>query len=851
MLTRRCLRTCVFALLFVSAGLAQTPSRIDCPPHEQNAFELRTAKAGLYYNLVGRAIAESFNQQNATKAIRLQAVCSQGSAENIQKLGNTTSTLFAVVQSDVAHAAWYGHPWLESCSGHDQNVAVAPSDGVACQLSEPGCSKNMRPGVITPLYTEAMHILLRPHFNISGLEDLRGRKVWAGAAGSGGRFSAERIFSTAGASFCSVDFVGDPATGGREITQDEALDRLGKMQIDAVFFTGPVPTHQLQDALDRFPEIHFFPLSYGLVHKLTLDESYTEALIRGEYYGKPDSILTVGVEALLMTNEKAAPAAVSALADFIHYQSPDLRNSLRDIIETRKASEHEKEIAELTKNPGTLLRRLRRWRDFKEKREILRKTTESLSSAQDVYLTYDEKEALKDYMESEESHDGVARLPLLDLPTPDALVPDFYSGTPVVRQYFSRPRGPAWKRQLAIALIGCILLVTSLFVWMRRKLHRVLVRYPDAVLVTIATFFVWTLGSYLLYHYEGLVNEDFNPLWKSFVTIFLYCIPFLGKTALTPGGQQTIQIVRWLGLLLVGGILSPLIRHVLTTDLLEPFIGWLQGRPIMPKDIEGHLIIINWDHRSREIIRHLRGTQAIAQKPVVVVTPKRMDFVEDDCVEGVVGVVGDATQVDCLDKACISSAHSVTILSAWRAPDPNDRRQSVDRDVADMKTIQTLHTIRDLLSRRALPHRLAVTAEIRSSGNRLEAESAGGQGMQLEIVCVDAFGNDILIQSALNPGLAKLYSRLISVPGTGTPNDMEVSWTTVPRELLGKSFGEMLAYFARRRGQGPASIPIAVCRDSQVFVNPSDAVLGKLQEADILFVISDHELSPGVRASVA
>jgi TRAP-type uncharacterized transport system substrate-binding protein len=850
MLTRRCLRTCVLPLLFVPAGQAQTPSEIDCPKNEQNALELRTAKPGLYYNLVGRAIAESFDKQNTNKAINVQAVCSQGSAENVQKLGNKAGTLFAIVQSDVAHAAWYGHPWLESCSGHEQNFAEAPSDEVACRLSEPDCSKNMRPGVITPLYTEAMHILLRPHFNISGLEDLKGRKVWAGAAGSGARFSAERILSTAGAACCSVDFVGDPAKGAKEITQDEALEHLGKMQIDAVFFTGPVPTHPLQDALDRFPEIHFFPLSYDLVHKLTLDESYTETLIRGEDYGKSDSILTVGVEALLMTNENADPAAVKALAEFIHYQSDDLRDSLRDIVETRKATEHDKEIADLTKNPGTLLRRLRRWRDFKDKREILRKTTESLSKAQDVYLTYEEKEALKVYMESEESHDGVARLPLLELPTPDALVPDFYSGTPVVRQYFSRPRGPAWKRQLATALIGCVLLLAIIFVWMRRKLHRVLVRYPDAVLVTIGTFFLWTLGSYLLYHYEGLVNEDFNPLWKCFGTIFLYCIPFLGKTALTPGGQQTIQIVRWLGLLLVGGILPPLIRHVLKTDLLGPFIAWLQGRPIMQKDIAGHLIIINWDHRSREIIRHLHGAKASAQQIVVVITPRRMDFVEDSQ-EGIVGVVGDATQAECLDTARISCADSVTILSTWMPPDPNDRRQSVDRDVADMKTIQTLRTIRDLLSRQVLPHRLTVTAEIRSSGNRLEAESAGGHGMQLEIVCVDAFGNDILIQSALNPGIAKLYSRLMSVVGTGAPSDMEVSRTTVPRELLGKSFGDMLAYFVRRRGQGPASIPIAVGRDSQVFVNPTDAEIGQLREGDLLFVITEQELSPDVRSSVA
>jgi hypothetical protein len=91
----------------------------------------------------------------------------------------------------------------------------------------------------------------------------------------------------------------------------------------------------------------------------------------------------------------------------------------------------------------------------------------------------------------------------------------------------------------------------------------------------------------------------------------------------------------------------------------------------------------------------------------------------------------------------------------------------------------------------------------------------------------------------------------MSLADNGTPSDMEVSRTTVPRELLGKSFGEMLGYFARRRGQGPASIPIAVCRASQVFVNPSDAKLGQLQEEDVLLVITQYQPPSVVRASVA
>jgi len=810
------------------------------------ALGLRTAKFGLYYDLVGQAIASGFNKQEGEKKLHIQAICTRGSADNIQNLSrNSTDAPFAIVQSDVAHAAWYGHPRLDTCPKRDHTGGSESEVWLVCQHSRRGCA---RPAVITPLYVEAIHVLIRPHLNIFSLQDLKGRKLWAGSVGSGARFSAERILSAAGVRYCADDLTfieREPDPNGKEISLDVALRLLGEMQIDAVFFSGPVPTHPLEDALDRYPEIHFYSLPYELVHKLTQDESYTEALIRAEDYGKPESTLTVGVEALLMTSDIVEPGRVLALADFIHSHSSDLRGTLRDLVETQKATEHVKEIDELTNDPATLLRRLERWHYFKSKRSIenkVRKAIDSGSGTESLYFTFDEKEALKDYMENEEANDGVARLPLLDLPTPDSLVPDFYAGDPAIRKYFSHPRETMWKRQLTLVLATCFFVLASLFAWMRRKLHRVLVKHPDIVLATVATALVWALGSYLLYHYEALVNEDFNPLWKSFASIFWYFIPFFGKTALTPSGQNTILVLKWLGVFLVGGFLSPLIRKLMTADLVAPFISWLQGRPLMQKEITGHIVIINWDERGREIVHRLIAIPGNANRTVVVVTPGRVDFTDDVCLREVISVYCDATQGECLEEARIPFAHSVTILSEWKPVDPHDRRRSVDRDVADTKTIQSLHAIRDLCAVQVPAARRAVTAEIHNVANRQEAERAGRDAIQVEVVCVDSLGNDIPIQSALNPGVATLYTQLISNTGNAAGNGTEMSRMTVSHELLGKSFGEMLDYFSsRRRGHSPAVIPIGICRGSQVFINPPDEKLGRLQEGDALFVITERK----------
>lgn len=261
----------------------------------------------------------------------------------------------------------------------------------------------------------------------------------------------------------------------------------------------------------------------------------------------------------------------------------------------------------------------------------------------------------------------------------------------------------------------------------------------------------------------------------------------------------------------------------------------------MQKEIKGHNVIINWDERGREIVHRLIAIPGNADRAIVVVTPGRVDFTDDDCLREVISVFCDATQAECLKKARIPFAHSVTILSAWKPADPHDRRRSVDRDVADTKTIQSLHAICDLCAAQDPIARPKVTAEVRSAANRQEAERAGRDAFPLEVVCVDLLGNDVLIQSALTPGVATLYIQLMSTNGSSAANGSEVSRLPVSRELLGKSFGEVLDYFSsQRRGRCQAVIPIGVCRTSQVFINPSDEKLGPLREGDVLFVISER-----------
>jgi TRAP-type uncharacterized transport system substrate-binding protein len=97
---------------------------------------------------------------------------SNGSQQNIYSL-EQGGAQFALVQSDVAHRAWKGElPFDESHKGVIFLVA--------------------------PLFTEKVHVLVRPHQYLTSLAQLRRRRVWAGAENSGSRFSANTVLQAAG-----------------------------------------------------------------------------------------------------------------------------------------------------------------------------------------------------------------------------------------------------------------------------------------------------------------------------------------------------------------------------------------------------------------------------------------------------------------------------------------------------------------------------------------------------------------------------------------------------------------------------------------------------------------------------
>jgi TRAP-type uncharacterized transport system substrate-binding protein len=120
-----------------------------------------------YYQKVCLALKSEGEKRN----LKIQCIATDGSRQNVDKL-RTGAAEFAIVQSDVAHRAWKGELPFEKKADFMH--------------------------LVTPLYTEKVHILVSPHQYLISLAQLKVKRMWLGKEDSGSEFSALTILQAAG-----------------------------------------------------------------------------------------------------------------------------------------------------------------------------------------------------------------------------------------------------------------------------------------------------------------------------------------------------------------------------------------------------------------------------------------------------------------------------------------------------------------------------------------------------------------------------------------------------------------------------------------------------------------------------
>ncbi len=486
------------------ATRAQAANPCDFDDFAGAGHRLLTGQSGLNYDQVGRAIVTAYNAQHLQQE-PLVACPDEGSIQSVQLLSEGKAA-FAIVQSDVAHSAWFHHPVLFS------KPPKPPCTALPCKF--PDGKFEIR--LIVPMFTEAVHVLVRPHLYISRVADLRGYRIWVGNQGSGDYLTAERVLAAAGLKMSDVELVNAQANSGSGMdTLRGALEALQQMDpaLDAIIYTGAVPTRDIQAALappdgaNINSEIHFVPLSVGMVSQLSNDSSYVETMIRKDDYGPgiPDAqgVATVGVEALFVTSDDPKLDTVAlSMVGFLAANMQSVRSQLPS-----------------------------------------------------------DEPALK-------------RLALVDLPTRAPLLKRYFFRP--ARYYFFRDP-VILLHHVLWAAAGIAIFLFILFCWKRKKIGPHIMKEPLALFAFLGFVATWALGAFAMWLIERHVNGDFAGLFSALPSTLWYALPFTGKTAMTADGKVTIKIVQTFMALLFGGAVWPYAKKILVERMWRPFARWLRG----------------------------------------------------------------------------------------------------------------------------------------------------------------------------------------------------------------------------------------------------------------------------------
>lgn len=236
--------------------------------------------SGIYYP-VSQAVCGFVNPAFAVTQVRCSPEATPGSLYNVVAL-RSGELDFAIVQSDLL-AGW--------------NAAASRSRGDAAPRS------------VMALYGETLTIIVRADASIQSLDDIKGRRIFAGGQGSGSRATWDALEAS----------MGWPAGGTSKVaaTFDPTSNPLCAGQVDALISLSGHPSSGVRDQLaacrSRFVPIDDKSLAKFLGHQ----PNARRAVIPARAYGLGFDTETIGVTAVLVTRSDIPDTDVYAVASSV------------------------------------------------------------------------------------------------------------------------------------------------------------------------------------------------------------------------------------------------------------------------------------------------------------------------------------------------------------------------------------------------------------------------------------------------------------------------------------------------------------------------------------------------------
>ncbi len=240
------------------------------------------SETGTYYGFTNM-IATKLNEK-ADLGYTLSAVSSKGSKGNIQDI-NAGKCSFAIVQNDVMSYAYSGTTDMFGGEVIDSFSVV---------------------GVV---YQETVQIIGKKTLDANGdgavtVDELKGKRVSIGEAGSGVTINAKQVFEAAGMKLDLTD-AQNPEKNDVVVSYysvKDSCDKIKDGEIDAFFFTAGVPTSGITELITTTADIAV----------ITLTDAQADALVGAENSFYTKTTLTNDIYSCIEADKPAIAVSVSA-----------------------------------------------------------------------------------------------------------------------------------------------------------------------------------------------------------------------------------------------------------------------------------------------------------------------------------------------------------------------------------------------------------------------------------------------------------------------------------------------------------------------------------------------------------